>query len=77
MFYRKNLPGWERGARLIGAALMGLCAAWYVSTPAGWALGILGVVSATTEVIGYCPMCAPGSRRLSIRKSRQGGMLWG
>jgi hypothetical protein len=77
MFYSKNLPGWERGARLIGAALMGFCAAWYAGTPAGWAFGILGVVSATTAVIGFCPMCAMGSRKLSIRKSRQGGMLNG
>jgi len=77
MFYRKNLPSWERGARLIGATLMGLCAARYAGTPAGLAFGILGVVSVTTAVIGFCPICAMGSRKLNIRKSRQGGMLNG
>jgi hypothetical protein len=68
MFYRKNLPRWERSARFIGAALMGLCAAWYAGTPAGWAIGILGVVSAATSLIGFCPMCAVAGRKLSTRQ---------
>jgi hypothetical protein len=68
MFYKKNLPVWERVARLAGAAAMFLCAARYAGTPAGWALGIVGAVFATTALIGFCPMCAIGGRKLTARQ---------
>lgn len=68
MFYRKNLPVWERGVRLGGAVLMGVCAAWYVGTAAGWAFGFLGLIAAATAMIGFCPMCAMAGRKRSVRR---------
>jgi len=68
MFYKKNLPFWERVARFGGAVMMGLCAAWYGAAPAGWAFGILSVLSAATALIGFCPMCAIAGRRLRTRQ---------
>ncbi len=64
MFYRKNLPLWERGVRLAGAALMGLCAIQFAGTPVGWAFGIMGALFAVTSIAGFCPLCAIAGRKL-------------
>ncbi|MEH2566949.1 YgaP family membrane protein [Bradyrhizobium sp. AZCC 2289] len=55
MFYRKNLSGWERAARVVGGAAM----------IAGGLLACSGVVTALTGFVGFCPMCAMVGRRLS------------
>src|SRR6266851_776743 len=47
MWYRKNVGGWERAARLIGGGLMLIGA---------------GVVTLVTGVFGYCPACAIAGR---------------
>lgn len=64
MMYRKNLPGWERLARL-GAAL-GLCiAAWlFRDGPLGLVFTALAATAALTSVFGFCPACAMVGRRL-------------
>jgi hypothetical protein len=71
MFYRKTLPGWEGGVRLVGAAVMGLCAMQFAGTPAAWAFGVTGAVFATTSVAGFCPFCAIGGRKLKAREKQQ------
>jgi len=63
MWYVKNLPAWERGLRLLAAALMGTCAWHYGLNPVGVVFGIAAVVGALTAVVGYCPMCAMAGRR--------------
>ena len=64
MFYRKNVSGKERAARLVGGGLMVLCG--LVGLQASM-LGILvagaGVVSAVTGLVGFCPACAMVGRK--------------
>lgn len=64
MFYRKNVSGKERAARLVGGGLMVLCG--LVGLQASM-LGILvagaGVVSAMTGLVGFCPACAMVGRK--------------
>jgi hypothetical protein len=67
MFYAKNLPTWERLVRLIAAAVMVLCAAYFWGTPVGYAWGIGGVIMALTSAVGFCPMCALAGRRIAAK----------
>ena len=63
MWYRKNVGGRERAARLIGGGLMLICgvAALHAS-PLGLLLSGTGVVTLVTGVFGYCPACAIAGR---------------
>ena len=65
MFYRKNLPGWERAMRAIGGVVIiayGLLG--MPGTMAGYLIAGTGVVAALTGFFGFCPMCAMVGRRL-------------
>ena len=65
MFYRKNLPGWERAMRVIGGAAMiayGLIG--MPGTTPGYLLAGAGLVAIATGFFGFCPMCAMVGRRL-------------
>jgi len=65
MFYRKNLPGWERAVRVLGGAAIiarGLLA--YPGMPMGYVIAGAGVVLLMTGFFGFCPMCAMVGRRL-------------
>ena len=65
MFYRKNLPGWERAMRTIGGVAMiayGLIG--MAGTMAGYLIAGAGVVAILTGSFGSCPMCAMVGRRL-------------
>src|SRR5580692_6227508 len=59
MWYRKNVGGWERAARLIGGGLMLICGVVALhASPLGLLLSGAGVVTLVTGVFGYCPACA-------------------
>ncbi|SDO81031.1 DUF2892 domain-containing protein [Afipia sp. GAS231] len=60
MFYRKNLPGWERAVRVIGGGAMIV----YGLTMAGYLMAGAGVFVIATGFFGFCPMCAMVGRRL-------------
>jgi len=65
MFYRKNLPGWERAMRVVGGVVMiayGLVA--MPATAAGYLIATTGAVAIVTGFFGFCPMCAMVGRRL-------------
>ena len=71
MFYRKNLPGWERAMRAVGGALM--IAYGLFGTPglpgmpgamAGYLIAGTGVVAILTGFFGFCQMCAMVGRML-------------
>ena len=65
MFYlKRNVPGFERAARVIlGVAAAGLAVA-YAQTPLGMWIGIAGGLTfAVTGLIGFCPMCAMVGRK--------------
>jgi len=65
MFYRKNLPGWERAARVLGGAAMIACGFLGLpGLPIGYLIAGAGVVTAMTGFFGFCPMCAMAGRRL-------------
>ena len=63
MWYRKNVGGWERAARLIGGGLMLICGLVALhASPLGLPLSGAGVVTLVTGVFGYCPACAIAGR---------------
>jgi hypothetical protein len=71
MFYRKNLPGWERVMRTIGGVVMvayGLLGMPRLlsmpGTMAGYLIAGTGAVAVLTGFFGFCPMCAMVGRRL-------------
>jgi hypothetical protein len=65
MFYRKNLPGWERAARVIGGVAMIACGLLGLpGTPVGYLIAGAGAVAIMTGFFAFCPMCAMAGRRL-------------
>ena len=64
MIYRRNLPGWERAARLLAAAGMAFCAWQLRAGPGGMVFVAAAGITALTSVLGFCPMCALAGRRL-------------
>ena len=68
MFYRKNVPGWERVMRVVAGTLMmacGLVGPGIAGTPVGIIIAITGAVTLVTGFIGFCPACAMVGRKLS------------
>ena len=72
MFYAKNLPGWERVVRLLGAVAMAACAYALRDGVGVWVFGVGAVVAAVTAVVGFCPACALAGRRLD--RARKAGV---
>jgi Protein of unknown function (DUF2892) len=65
MFYRKNLPGWERAMRVAGGAGMVACGLLGLfGMPIGYLIAGAGLVTALTGFVGFCPMCAMVGRTL-------------
>ena len=63
MWYRKNVGGYERAARLVGGCLMFICGVVALhASPLGLLLSGTGVVTLVTGVFGYCPACAIAGR---------------
>src|SRR5262249_3999096 len=63
MWYRKNVGGWERAARLIGGGLMLVCGVVALhASPLGLLLSGGGVVTLGTGVVGFCSACAGAGR---------------
>lgn len=63
MWHLKNLPRWERAARLAAALLMAVCAWRYHGSPMGWIFAASSLVTAVTAILAYCPMCAVSGRK--------------
>jgi hypothetical protein len=63
-FFVKNLPGWERAARLLVAAITVAGALLALPPPWGWIGAAAGAGLGVTGMIGFCPMCALWGRRL-------------
>ncbi len=59
MFYRKNLKPWHRTARLIGGiAMIGCGFLGFQGLAIGYLIGGVGIITAATGFVGFCPMCA-------------------
>lgn len=67
MFWLKNIPGWERGLRVVLGA--GLITAGVFAVSLAWKTGLIlgGAIAILTAVIGFCPACALVGRRLDGR----------
>ena len=65
MFYRKNVGGKERIARLVAGVLMGVCGLFFFgATPLGWLVLGAGAMTVVTGLVGFCPACAMVGRKL-------------
>jgi hypothetical protein len=68
MFYVKNVPSWERAARIVVGVL---ALAFSVMNWNGSALltaaGICGAILSLTGLFGFCPMCKLAGRKLAKR----------
>lgn len=66
MLYVKNVPSWERVARVaVGLGLATASVAYFGATPAGWGVAAMGLVAPMSGLLGFCPACAMvGGRRL-------------
>ncbi len=64
LYFKTNLPGWERTLRVAMGVIVAVMA--YQFAPgalAGW-IGIgMGIMLAVTGFVGFCPMCAMVGRR--------------
>ncbi|ANW04287.1 YgaP family membrane protein [Bradyrhizobium icense] len=66
MFYRKNLPGWERAMRtILGVVMIAYGLFGMPGTTVGYLIAATGAVAILTGFFGFCPMCAMAGRRLS------------
>jgi hypothetical protein len=65
MFYRKNLPGWERAMRVV-AGLVLIAWGWmaFPATMLGYVIMASGATTILTGFFGFCPMCAMVGRKL-------------
>ena len=65
MFYRKNLPAWERAMRVIaGIAMIAWGLIGFPGLPLGYGIIASGAVTILTGFFGFCPMCAMVGRKL-------------
>lgn len=64
MFYRKNLPLWERTIRLLlGVAIIVYALVALPLTALGYLIIALGITAILTSLLGFCPMCALVGRK--------------
>jgi hypothetical protein len=64
LFYRKNVPGWERLVRVVAGIAMIVCGMLaFPGTPIGYLIACAGVVTLITGFVGYCPACAVAGRK--------------
>lgn len=67
MFYAKNLPVWERTARVLAGSIMMACGfvlQGLAGTPLGYAVMAAGAGALLTGFVGFCPACAMVGRKL-------------
>ena len=75
MFYTKNLPAWERAARVVGGIVMALCgvtAPGLAGTTVGLVVAAAGGMTLLTGFFGFCPACAMVGRRLRTQARTNG-----
>ncbi len=70
MFYRKNVPGWERGFRaLVGVAVIAFGILGMQASLLSYLVVATGLTALLTGFVGFCPMCALVGRKLDNEKS--------
>jgi len=62
--FNRNIGSKERGARVVGGALMILCGLFGLgASAAGWVVACVGAVGVVTGLVQYCPACALAGRK--------------
>jgi hypothetical protein len=63
-FLKRNLPTWERAARIIGGVAVGAAVAGGLTTGAiTWVALATAATLVLTAFVGFCPACAMVGRR--------------
>jgi len=63
-FLKRNLPTWERAARIIGGVAIGVVVANGLTTGiVMWAALATAATLVLTAFVGFCPACAMVGRR--------------
>ncbi len=70
LYFKTNLPGWERFARIAAGLVAAILAFMFALAPIGMWIGIAGgMMFALTGLVGFCPMCAMvGRKPVELRK---------
>ena len=64
IYFKRNLPGWERAIRLLsGSVLAGLAVLFFSSPLTMWIGMAAGLCLVGTAFVGFCPMCAMVGRK--------------
>ncbi|HET9642151.1 MAG TPA: DUF2892 domain-containing protein [Burkholderiaceae bacterium] len=64
MWYRKNLPMWERVFRVLAGLLLAVIGFMYLQQPwQQWLSVAVAVIMGSTGFVGFCPACALVGRR--------------
>lgn len=57
MLYVKNLPNWERMARIFAGLAMVIGSFW-LAAPWSWIIAGSSLVALLSGILGFCPACA-------------------
>jgi Protein of unknown function (DUF2892) len=69
MFYRKNVPSWERALRVLVGLITMAFGLWAMPvTLLSYLIIASGLTALLTGFIGFCPMCALVGRKLDSEK---------
>jgi hypothetical protein len=69
MLYVKNVPAWERAARVAAGLAMIACGLLGLKGLAiGYLIAAVGGFTLLTGFVGFCPMCAMAGRRADTKK---------
>ena len=64
IYFKRNLPSWERAIRLLsGLVLAGLAVLFSTSPLMMWTGMAAGFSLVGTAIVGFCPMCAMVGRK--------------
>jgi len=64
IYFKRNLPSWERAIRLLsGLVLAGLAVLFSTSPLMMWIGMAAGLSLVGTAIVGFCPMCAMVGRK--------------
>jgi hypothetical protein len=64
IYFKRNLPGWERAIRLLsGLLLVAIAVLLSTSPPLMWVGVAAGLSLVGTSFVGFCPMCAMVGRK--------------